>query len=189
MDFKQVSRCNSSLDLGRIWLDHSEYAITRSPITAPGVVVSAFWHVRPRDHMGLSQTYVRLTRGSDKASLIMRLVAHNGAARLAIAANCVRENMKGEALLFVTAAVTAALPTSSITAPTTLATIALALVLLLTVLHAVSNILYTSWEERAQLELHGAISAAALLASVAAPRHASAPVVPTRAMQRVVVGR
>lgn len=40
MDFKQVSRCNSSLDLGRIWLDHSEYAITRSPITAPGVVMS-----------------------------------------------------------------------------------------------------------------------------------------------------
>ena len=40
MIFKQVSRCNSSLDLGRIWLDHSEYAITRSPITAPGVVVS-----------------------------------------------------------------------------------------------------------------------------------------------------
>ena len=72
MDFKQVSRCNSSLDLGRIWLDHSEYAITRSPITAPGVVVSAFWHVRPRDHVGLSQTYVRLTRVSDKASLIMR---------------------------------------------------------------------------------------------------------------------
>ena len=70
--------------------------------------------------------------------------------------------MKGEALLlFATAAVTAALPTSSITAPTTLATIALALVLLLTVLHAVSNILYTSWEERAQSELHGAISAAA----------------------------
>ena len=70
--------------------------------------------------------------------------------------------MKGEALLlFVTAAVTAALPTS-ITAPITLATIALALVLLLTVLHAVSNILYTSWEERAQSELHGAISAATL---------------------------
>jgi len=86
MIFKMVSRCNSSLELGRIWLDHSEYAITRSPITAPGVVVSAFWHVRPRDHMGLSQTYVRLTRVSDKASLIMRLVAHNGAARLAIAA-------------------------------------------------------------------------------------------------------
>jgi hypothetical protein len=40
MDFKMVSRCNSSLDLGRIWLGHSEYAITQSPITAPGVVMS-----------------------------------------------------------------------------------------------------------------------------------------------------
>ena len=119
----------------------------------------------------------------------MRLVAHNGAARHAIAAK-LRENMKGEALLlFATAAVTTALPTSSITAPTTLATIALALVLLLTVLHAVSNILYTSWEERAQSELHGAISAAAHARQRSSPRHASAPVVPTRAMQRVVVGR
>ena len=67
------------------------------------------------------------------------------------------ENMAAALLLFVTAAVTAA--TSSITA-ITLATIALALVLLFTVLHAVSNIQAT-WEKKALEELHGAISAAA----------------------------
>ena len=52
--FKMVSRCNSSLDLGRIWLDRSEYAITRSPITAPGVVMSAHEATAclPRDHRG-----------------------------------------------------------------------------------------------------------------------------------------
>ena len=62
--------------------------------------------------------------------------------------------MDAALLFFVTVAVTAALPTAP-------ATLALALVLLLTVLHAVSNILYTSWEERALVQLHGAISAAA----------------------------
>jgi hypothetical protein len=40
MIFKMVSRCNSSLELGRIWLGRSEYAIKGSPITAPGVVMS-----------------------------------------------------------------------------------------------------------------------------------------------------
>ena len=54
MIFKMVSRCNSSLDTGRVWLDRSEFAITRSPITAPSVVMSAHEATvcPPRDHRG-----------------------------------------------------------------------------------------------------------------------------------------
>ena len=63
MDFKQVSRCNSSLDTGRVWLDRSEFAITRSPITAPSVVMSAHEATR------LETTFCFCGRGFERGAV------------------------------------------------------------------------------------------------------------------------